>query len=153
MHNDGRQGRVRRLRWWMGAALLSALVVTAIFVSPWALRGPDRMASEFLDALIQAPADASRLRLAAHLDDPENPQALLQGLSTNVTLNFLQARQAQGISQDIRVLERRNAGPDYTVTLRVSESSSATVVPRDFIVQLQKAGNGEWRIASLRASE
>jgi hypothetical protein len=148
------KNRIRRLRWWIAAALLLILGTTTIVLGPPGLRGPDRVASEFLDALIQTPADAARLRAAARLAEADDPQTLLQGLSTNVTLTFLQARQTQGISQDIRVLGRLEGNQRYTVTLRVAEASTGPVsAPRDFIVQLQPATDGTWRIVSLRAAE
>ena len=152
MQREVRQGR---MRWGIALVLLLALGATAMVLFPRASRGPERTAGEFLEALIQTPADTVRLRAAARLTGTQDPQALLQGLSTGVTLNFLQARHAQGISQDIMVLERQQSVPQrVNVRLRVSEVSAAGgASPRDFAVQLEPITDGDWRVASLRAAD
>lgn len=153
MHNDGRQRRTRRKRWGITAAIVVVVGAATALLIPRGLRGPERIAIEFLDASIQAPNDTARLRAAAHVDDTVDPRTLLQGLSTGVTLNFLHARQTQGTAQSVSVLNREQPAPQrYVVTLRVLESGiGAIAAPRDVVVQLQEIDGSGWRIASVRA--
>jgi len=155
MHNNERQTRAKRIRWGIAGALLLAAGFTALFLFPPGLHGPERSAGEFLQTLIAAPADVERLRSAAHIAATDDPQALLQGLSTDVTLNFLRARQTQGSPQDIRVVARQQPTPErYGVTLRVSDANvTDTATFRYFVGRFETAANGEWRLVAVRAAD
>jgi hypothetical protein len=151
--NENRTG-TKRVRWGVTAALLLVAGVSAIVLFPRGLRGPERSAGEFLELMMQTPVDVERLRNAAHITTADDPRTLLQGLSTGVTLSFLQARQAQGVSQDISVIARQQPAPQrYTVTLRVSDTALAEPASRDFIVQLEQIADGDWRVVSIRAAD
>jgi hypothetical protein len=151
MHNEGRPQRTRRKRWGIGATAAVVLAVLAALLIPRGLRGPERIAIDFIEISIHAPQDEARLRTAARIGDTEDPRALLQGLSTGVALGFLHARQTQGNAQSISVLNREQPAPHrYVLTLRVSEGGiGAAASSRDFVVQLQEADGG-WRLSSVR---
>lgn len=152
MQPHQRQVRAKRIRWGVTAVLL--LVGTSAIFLPRGLRGPEQSAGDFLETLIQTPNDTERLRRAAHINPSDDPQTLLHGLSTGVTLSFLQARQAQGAAQNISVVARQQpAAQRYQVTLRVSDASIADAASlRDFVVQLEQVTDGDWRVISMRAA-
>lgn len=156
MHEIGWQTRIRRAH-GIGIAVLVVAIAAAMVVAffPGSLRGPETMARQYLEALLQAPGDAARLRALAHLAEADDPEILLEGLATRVALDFLRARERQGAVHNIEVAEaRRPTPPVYEVVLWVVESADGrTVQRRRFQVNLHKADNGDWRIGTVALSE
>jgi hypothetical protein len=145
----------RRLR-WLGALTLTALIAAAVFFFPRGLRGPESVASAYLEVLMQAPDDFVRLRSAAHLLESDDPLAGINDLPTRIALEFLHARERQGVGHDLRIVERRRpAAQRYAVTLEVTErsSSSEPAPARRFAIAMQQRDDGDWRVAAISAIE
>lgn len=159
MQEVGSQTRLRRTRWIGVAALVAIIVVIAavliVAFFPGGLRGPETMARQLVEALLQAPQDSARLRAAARLTETDDPETLLEGLATRVALDFLRARERQGAVHHISVAETRRPSPQrYVVVLWVVEKADGQAAEsRRFQVSLQKAENRDWRIAAVTVSE
>ena len=138
-----------------GALVVVVGVSITMVLFPRGLRGPETVAQNFFYALLQAPDDAARLRAAAHLDESDDPQTLVEGLSTRIALDFLRTRVVQGAAYNVDVADsRRSAAERYYVVLRVVERAGDDAsLTRRFAVTLQKAENGDWRIATLTLIE
>lgn len=154
MHKGGRLARKRRNR-WIGIGVVMLIVGAAFLFFPRGLRGPETVARNFFDALLQAPDDPARLRAAAHIDENDDPDTLVDGLATRIALDFLRARMRQGANYDVSVAEARRPGVQrYTAVLRVTENAEGRLSPmRRFEVGLQKADNGDWRVSSVTVIE
>ncbi len=155
MHEVRWQTRIPRARWIGVAALvaIAAVVIVTFFLG--SRRGPETVARQFVEALLQAPEDAARLRSAAHLAEADDPVALLEGLATHVALDFLRARERQGAVHRISVAETRRPAPQrYVVLLWVVENADGQAAQNwRFQVSLQKTDNGDWRITAVALSE
>jgi hypothetical protein len=154
MQKGGRRIPSRRVR-WLGVLVLTALIAAAVILFPRGLRGPETVAIEFLEALLQTPDDPERLRAAAHLADGDDPQRLLGELTTRITLEFLHARERQGMQHRIGVSERHRPTPQsYAMVLKVTEQDdNEQLHTRRFHVGLQQAENGDWRVSAVRVAE
>jgi hypothetical protein len=154
--------RALRVR-WIGALVMAAALTTAAVMyyprrSP-AVRGPDTVAVEFMEALMQAPADAERLRAAGHLEaGDELPPAIdriVDRMATRLALDYLHARLQQNAGYRVRVIERRQPEPRrYAVLLAVGERAETEAAsPRRFQLGLQQLENGDWRVTGVSAVE
>jgi len=140
---------------WIGVAVVVAIAAIVIVLFARSPRGPETVARQFLDALLQAPEDTARLRAAAHLAESDDPEALLEGLSTRVALEFLRARERQGAVHDVSIAETRRPAPQrYVAVLRVVENADgAPVQSWRFQVSMQTTDDGDWRIVAVALSE
>ncbi len=158
MKKGARQTRTRRTK-WIGAALLLAVlalgVVTVMVFSPRSLRGPESVARQFVEALLQQSNDISRLRAAAHVSESDDPEILIDGLSTRVAFEYLRARARQGASHELRIVEGHRSGSQrYVAVLQVIENADGHATPaRRFQVNLLKADDGDWRIVTVAVSD
>ena len=69
---------------------------------------PESRALDFAEALVTTPADLQKLRDIANLAPDRNPEDLLEGLSVRVALDFLRAKQAQGVELKYALGEARH---------------------------------------------
>ncbi len=154
MQKNGRQTRRRRAI-LIGVSALIVILGVLITLYPRGSRAPEYVAENFLTALLQTPQDTERLRAAARLDEGSDPQAVVEGLSTQIVLDFLRARTRQGAMYRIDVTESTQlAAQRYLVVLRVAESGSEdSLSSRRFNVTLQKTNNGDWQAALLAVVE
>ena len=153
--------RALRVRWIGALVMLAALATAAVVYYPArapAVRGPDTIAVAFLEALMQAPADAQRLRAAGHLEASDEPppfDRIVDRMATRLALDYLHARVRQNVGYRVQVIERRQPEPRrYAVMLTVTERAEAeAAVPRRFQLGLQQLENGDWRVTGVSAVE
>lgn len=140
-----------RRRWrWLGVLIAAALVVVASIYFPRGLRGPETVAEEFVAALMHAPQDLAALRAAGHLEPERDPLALIDDASTRIALDYLHARERQGVAHALEIAERRQPGArDYVAVLAVHERDDALAPGHRFAVSLQQAEDGEWRVRAV----
>jgi len=157
MHKDEQRPRSRR-KIRIGVAATAAvvmLVTTAVIVFfPRGLRGPETVARQFFEALVQTPDDVEGLRAAARIGESDDPQALIDGLSTRVALEFMRARERQGATYNVRVVEAKSpAARNYVTLLSVTDRADRASPVRRFQVNLKKADNGDWYVANVAVME
>lgn len=137
----------RKTTWVAGIWL--ALIVAAC--EPfWST--PETRARDFIEALVTAPAETRPLRDIANLPPEQDPAALIDDLSARVGLDFLRARQAQGVSLKFVSGETRRAGDaQRTVVIHVTYLEPGTPVAGEvrFLVRSEKDDRGRWRIARV----
>lgn len=152
--------RSRRAIWIAVTAAAVAALGAAYLWFPRGLRGPETVAQNFIEAFLDVSPDepdySGRLRAAAHLDQADDPQSVIDGLSTRIALDFLRLRRRQGAVQRIAIGESRRPAPTHYVTaLRVVErvDNSRGSLTRRFNVVLLKSDNGDWRVTSVAVIE
>src|SRR3972149_3298732 len=93
MNRRGQETGKRNTTWiagiWLGSALTAGEPL-------WGT--PGGRARDFIEALVTAPAETQPLRDIANLAPEQDPEALIDDLSARVGVDFLRARQAQGVS-------------------------------------------------------
>ena len=113
---------------------------------------PEARARDFIEALVTAPAETQPLRDIANLSPEQSPEALIDDLSARVGLDFLRARQAQGVSLKFVQGEARPVDEaHHTVVRHVSFLQPGTPVAGEvrFLVRLEKVDQTRWRIARV----
>lgn len=113
---------------------------------------PESRARDFIEALVMAPAETQPLRDIASLPPEQNPETLIDDLSARVGLDFLRARQAQGVSLKFVAGETRRTDDTHrTVMVRVTYLQPGTPVTGEvrFQVRIDKDDQGRWRIARV----
>lgn len=134
--------------WYLGVCWL--LPVLAACHSLWS--APEGRAQDFIDTLVTAPADVQKLRDIANIAPDRNPDELIDGLSTQVALDFLRAQQAQGATfKFVQDQARRIDDARREVTIRVSyrQPGTKTDARVRFQVRLEKDAQGQWRITRV----
>ncbi len=136
-----------KITWVAGAWLACSLVACDPI---W--NTPEGRARDFIEALVTAPAETQPLRDIANLPSGQNPEALIDDLSARVGLDFLRARQAQGVSlKFVQGETRRTDDAHRTVMIHVSYLQPGTPVTGDvrFLVRIEKDDQGRWRIVRI----
>jgi hypothetical protein len=113
---------------------------------------PEARARDFIEALVTAPAETQPLRDIANLPPEQNPEALIDDLSARVGLDFLRARQSQGVSLKFVQGKARPAGDArLTVVIHVAYLQPGTPVTGEvrFLVRLEQDDQARWRIARV----
>jgi hypothetical protein len=113
---------------------------------------PEGRALDFAEALVTAPADVQKLRDIANIGPERNPEDLLDGLSVRVALDFLRAKQAQGVTLKfsagkVRVID----AVQRAISVHVSYLQPGTTANSEVRIQVQieNDGQGRWRITRV----
>lgn len=148
--------KIMSRRGYQACSRKSAWIVSVLFLfvtgcEPF-WNSPENRALDFAEALVTAPADKQKLRDIAHLSADGNPEDLLDGLSARVALDYLRAKQAQGMTlkfaldgaKQIDALRRQ-------VSIHVSYLQPGTPANSEvrMQVQIEKDGQGRWRITHV----
>jgi hypothetical protein len=113
---------------------------------------PESRARDFIEALVTAPAETGALSDLANLPPEQSPEALLDGLAARVGLDFLRARQAQGVALKFVQGQARPVDEGHrTVVIHVSYLQPGTPVAGEvrFLVHLEIDTQARWRIARV----
>ena len=113
---------------------------------------PEGRAQDFTEALVTAPADIQKLRDIANLAPDRNPEDLLDGLSVRVALDFLRAKQAQGVALKFALGETRQIDRlRRAVSIHISYLQPGTPTNSDvrMQVQIEKDARGRWCITRV----
>ncbi len=113
---------------------------------------PEGRALDFAEALVTTPAEIQKLRDIANLAPARNPEDLLDGLSIRVTLDFLRAKQAQGVALKFALGEARQINASRrAVSVRVSYLQPETPANSEvrMQVQIEKDDQGRWCITRV----
>ena len=140
-----RYGRIAA--WYLGALVLWGLAACEPF---WI--APEGRAHDFIETLVTQPVDAQKLRDIAQVVPDRNPEDLLDGLSARVAVDFLRAKQAQGLVLDFARSDARQINTTRRmVTVRVSYRQPGAPANGEvrFQVQVEKDNQGQWHIASV----
>ena len=133
--------------WTAGALFLFGLAGCELF---W--NTPEGRALDFAEALVTTPAEIQKLRDIANLAPARNPEDLLDGLSARVTLDFLRAKQAQGVALKFALGETRQINASRrAVSVRVSYLQPETPANSEvrLQVQIEKDDQGRWCITRV----
>jgi hypothetical protein len=113
---------------------------------------PESRALDFTEALVTMPADMQKLRDIANLAPDRNPEDLLDGLSARVAVDFLRAKQAQGVALKFALGEARQINASRrAVSVRVSYLQPGTPANSEVRMQIQieKDAQGRWCITRV----
>lgn len=133
--------------WCLGALVLWGLAGCEPF---WI--APEGRAQDFIETLVTQPVDAQKLRDIAQVAPDRNPEDLLDGLSARVAVDFLRAKQAQGVVLDFARGDARQINTTRRmVTVRVSYRHPGAPANGEvrFQVQVEKDNHGQWHIARV----
>ena len=147
MSRRGYQASSGKSAWAVGALFLFGLAGCEPF---W--NAPEGRAQDFAEALVTAPADIQRLRDIANLATDRNPEDLLDGLSVRVALDFLRAKQAQGVALKFALGETRQIDRlRRAVSVHISYLQPGTPTNSDvrMQVQIEKDARGRWCITRV----
>lgn len=145
-----RHGYLTRITIPAWAAGLGMALILAACEPFWST--PETRARDFIEALVTAPAETGELRDLANLPPEQNPEALIDGLSARVGLDFLRARHAQDVSLKFVTGEtRRLDEAHHTVMIHVSYLQPGTPTTDEvrFLVRIEKDAQDRWRIAHV----
>ena len=135
------------ITWWGG--LLVVILLAACDVV-W--NAPEGHARDFIQTLVTTPAEAQQLHELANIPADRNPEDLLDGLSTRVAVDFLRAKQAQGVTLDFGRGEVQRVGATrQVVSVRVTYAPAGSGANSEirFQVYMEKNDQGRWRIARV----
>ena len=113
---------------------------------------PEIRAVDFVESLVTAPADTQKLRDIAGLASDRNPEDLLDGLSVRVSLDFLRAKQAQGVTLKFaQTGARRVTATRRDVTVQVSYLQPVMAANNEvrLQVQLEKDVQDHWHVTRV----
>lgn len=147
MNRCGHETGKRNTTWIVGILLVSTLAACEPF---W--NTPESRARDFIEALVVSPTETQTLRDIANLAAEQDPQALIDGLSARIGLDFLRARQAQGVTLKFVQGETRRADDaQRVVMINVTYLQPGTPVTGEvrFQVWIEKDNQGRWRIARV----
>jgi hypothetical protein len=147
MNRRGYQVCSSRSAWAAGALLLLGL---AGCESIW--NAPEGRALDFAETLVTMPADMQKLRDIANLAPERNPEDLLDGLSVRVALDFLRAKQTQGVALKFALGETRQINVSRrVVSIRVSYLQPGTPANSEVHLQvrIEKDDQGRWCITRV----
>lgn len=133
--------------WYLGTLALCGVAGCEPF---WI--APEVRAQDFIETLVAQPVDAQKLRNLARAAPDRNPEDLLDDLSARVAVDFLRAKQAQGVVLDFaRNDARRINTARRMVTVRVTYPQPGAPANGEvrFHVQVEKDDHGQWRIARV----
>jgi len=137
---------------WVGAALVVILLAACNAV--W--NAPEGHARDFIETLVITPAATQKLQEFANIPPDRNPEDLLDGLSARVAVDFLRAKEAQGVSLDfsrgpVQRLDAARRVVDVRVAYAPAESGAHNQIR--FQVHMEKDDQGRWRIARITGSD
>lgn len=147
MNRCGHETGKRNTTWIVGILLASILAACEPF---W--NTPESRARDFIEALAASPTETQTLRDIANLAAEQDPEALIDGLSARVGLDFLRARQAQGVTLKFVQGETRRADDaQRVVMINVTYPQPGTPVTGEvrFLVWIEKDNQGRWRMARV----
>lgn len=136
-----------RTAWVAGLWLVLGLAACEPFWST-----PEGRARDFIEALVTAPAQTQVLRDIANLPPEQNPETPIDDLSARVGLDFLRARQAQGVSLKFAQGETRRVNDTHrAVMIHVTYLQPGTPVTGEvrFLVRIDKDTQGRWHITRV----
>lgn len=113
---------------------------------------PETRAREFVETLVTAPSDSSRLRDIANVPAGRSPEDLIEGLAARVGLDFLRAQLAQGVTlkfvpgETLKPAEGRRLIWVHVSYLQPGTTQTGTV---RFVIRAEKDQQGAWRLAGL----
>lgn len=113
---------------------------------------PEDRAQAFIEAFIYAPSETAKLRDIAQLPAERNPQELVEGLGARVALDFLRAKQAQGIQLNlVQSAVKHSDASHRIISIRVTDASSVAAVNKDVVFQvyMEKNQQNPWRIVRV----
>lgn len=143
-HADGAKAAVA----WCGGLLVVIWLAGCDVV--W--NAPEGQARDFIQTLVTTPAEAEQLHELANLPADRNPDDVLDGLSTRVAVDFLRAKQAQGVTLEFRRGEvQRTEATRLVVGVRVTYAPAGNGANSEvrFRVLMEKDDQGRWRIARV----
>jgi hypothetical protein len=147
MSQRGYQACSRKSAWAAVALFLFGLAGCESF---W--NAPEGRALDFVEALVSTPADMQKLRDIANLAPARNPEDLLHGLSVRVALDFLRAKQTQGVELKYALGEARQINASRrVVSVRVSYLQPGTPAYSEVHLQvrIEKDDQGRWCITRV----
>jgi hypothetical protein len=147
MSRRGYQACSRKSAWIAGALFMFVLPGCEPF---W--NAPESRALDFAEALVTMPADMQKLRDIANLAPDRNPDDLLDGLSARVALDFLRAKQAQGVALKFALGNTRQIDAmRRAVSVRVTYLQPGTSANSEVRMQIQieKDAQGRWCITRV----
>lgn len=133
---------------WVGSLLM--IILAAGCDAVW--NAPEGQARDFIQTLVTMPAETQQLHELANIPADRNPEDLLDGLSTRVAVDFLRAKQAQGVTLDFgRGEVQRTDATRQVVGVRVTYAPAGSGANREvrFQVYMEKDDQGRWRIARI----
>ncbi len=145
-----RHGHAQGGRWALGFIGLVLIGLLSACEGFW--NSPEDRAQTFIEALIVAPAATAKLRDIANIPSEREPEDLLQGLAARVALDFLRAKQAQGVKLNFSHGDvRRTDATHRVVAIRVTDASNVAAVNNDigFQVYLESQEQNQWRIVRV----
>jgi hypothetical protein len=147
MNRCGHETGKRKTTWVAGIWLVSALAACDPFWST-----PESRARDFIEALVETPAETQPLRDIANLSPEKNPEALINDISARIGLDYLRVLYNQKASLKFAQGESRRANDALRmVTINVTYLQPGTPVTGEvrFLVRIEKDDQGRWRIARI----
>ena len=148
--------RVGALGGWakMRSVLLALCVVAGC--SQLGFSEPQDRAREFVETLVTAPDASDKLREIARLPPERQPEELLEGLSSKVTVDFLRARRTQDVALNFSVKDTQK--PDANrrlVTVQVGYADTGKTAEKGWLFQVgvERNEKGDWRIVRVIAGQ
>jgi hypothetical protein len=117
---------------------------------------PQDRARAFIEAAVTTPSDSARLAAAAGLPPGRRVDDLYDGLAVRVALDFLQAKQAQGVGLEFKADAPQRLDPQrWRVGVRVRYAADAGSGSGEvrFEVYLRQDEPDRWRIDRVVAGE
>ncbi len=137
---------------WWGLGFIGLGLIGLLSACEGFWNSPEDRAQAFIEALIEAPAETAKLRDIANISSESQPQDLLQGLAAQVALDFLRAKQVQGVKLNFsRGDVRRPDSSHRVVVIRITDTSNVAAVNSDvgFQVYMEKQEPKQWRIVRV----
>lgn len=128
------------------------LVVILLAACDVVWNAPEGHARDFIQTLVTTPAETEHLHELANIPADRNPEDLLDGLSTRVAVDFLRAKQAQGVTLDFgRGEVQRTDATRLVVGVRATYAPAGGGANSEvrFQVHMEKDDQGRWRIARV----
>ncbi len=113
---------------------------------------PEGQARDFIQALVTTPTETAQLHELANIPADRNPEDLLDGLATRVAVDFLRAKQAQGVTLDFgRGAVQREEANRKVIGIRVTYAPGGGGANNEvrFQVYMEKDNQDRWRIARV----
>ena len=133
---------------WVASLLVIILAAGCDVV--W--NAPEGRARDFIQILVTTPAETEHLHELANIPADRNPEDLLDGLSTRVAVDFLRAKQAQGVTLDFgRGEVQRTDATRLVVGVHATYAPAGSGANSEvrFQVHMEKDDQGRWRIARV----
>ncbi len=142
--------------WLKFFALTLLATLAGVTGCEWLHDAPESRARLFLEALVQEPDNRARLDELAKPAVGGDPAAVLDGLSTQLTIGYLRARHRQGMALDFAVTTAQRADPNHrTVRVAVAAHPAGLRQERDgrvrFEVALERSAEHGWRVTRVSA--